>query len=135
MSKITRVAFDSLPDPMNPRIRPIEAEPLVNPDLSGTLPEIKRELIGLVKPVVPEAVRREQLDALQSAIDSVNAYIRSTQANFGIQFELHQRSGLTYALIRNMETGRVLKQIPTETLLNIAARVRQASGIFANLTT
>ena len=135
MRKISRVMPQVAPDPMNPRIQPVEFQPLVNPDLVGSMSEAQRDLIGLTQAVVPDSVRREQLDSLQSAIDSVNAYIQSTQATFSIQFELHQRSGLTYALIRNVETGQVLKQIPSNALLNIAARVRQASGIFANLTT
>jgi uncharacterized FlaG/YvyC family protein len=46
-----------------------------------------------------------------------------------------RRSSQVYALVRNAETGQVLKQIPTETMLNIAARVKQASGIFVDLST
>jgi uncharacterized FlaG/YvyC family protein len=108
---------------------------LINPELSGGLTRADRALIGLTRAVMPGAVRQEQLDAMQAAVDAVNQYIRSTQANYSIRFEVHQRSGLTYALIRNAETGQVIKQIPSATLLNIAARVKQASGIFADLTT
>jgi uncharacterized FlaG/YvyC family protein len=135
MSKIHPVTHPMLPDPMNPRIEPVEIQPLVDPDQVGTLTTAQRALIGLTQAIIPEDVRQEQMDDLQLSVDAVNAYIRSTQETFSIQFELHQRSGLTYALVRNVETGKVLKQIPTETLLNIAARVRQASGIFTNLST
>ena len=135
MRKIGRVMPQVLPDPMNLRIQPVELQPLVNPEMVGSLSEAQRNLIGLTRAIVPDSVRQEQLDTLQMAIDAVNAYIQSTQQSFSIRFELHQRSGLTYALIRNTETGQVLKQIPSNALLNIAARVRQASGIFANLTT
>ena len=135
MNKIHPVTHPMLPDPMNPRIEPVEIQPLVDPDQVGTLTTAQRALIGLTQAIIPEDVRQEQMDDLQLSVDAVNAYIRSTQETFSIQFELHQRSGLTYALVRNVETGKVLKQIPTETLLNIAARVRQASGIFTNLST
>jgi uncharacterized FlaG/YvyC family protein len=134
MSKIVRAVPSGLPDPMNPRIQPVDIPPLVNPEMVGTSPA-QRALIGLTQAVTPQAVRAEQLDTMQAAVDAVNLYIRSTQANYSIRFELHQRSGLLYALIRNMDTGQVLKQIPSETLLNIAARVKQASGIFADLST
>src|SRR5579863_8238250 len=135
MNKIHPVTHPMLPDPMNPRIEPVEIQPLVDPDQVGTLTTAQRALIGLTQAIIPEDVRQEQMDDLQLSVDAVNAYIRSTQETFSIQFELHQRSGLMYALVRNVETGKVLKQIPTETLLNIAARVRQASGIFTNLST
>lgn len=134
-SKIPRVTQPVLPDPMNPRIRPVESPPLIDSSLAGATTAAQRALIGLTQAVTPASVRQEQLAQMQAAVDSVNAYIRSTQADFSIRFELHQRSGLTYALIRNVETGQVLKQIPTETMLNIAARVKQASGIFVDLAT
>jgi uncharacterized FlaG/YvyC family protein len=135
MSKIDKVTPQGIPDAMNPRVQPLDMPPLVDPDMAGTASPAGRALIGLTQAISPRSVRQEQLDALQSAVDAVNTYIRSTQANYSIRFEVHQRSGLTYALIRNAETGQVLKQIPSETLLNIAARVRQASGIFADLAT
>ena len=133
--KIPRITQLAIPDPMHPRIRPVEIPPLIDPAFVGSATAAQRALIGLTRAVTPAAVRQEQLAQLQSAVDSVNTYIRTTQTDFSIRFELHQRSGLTYALIRNAETGQVLKQIPTETLLNIAARVKQASGIFVNLAT
>ncbi len=134
-SKVPRITQAALPDPMNPRIRPVEIPPLVDPSLGGAMTAAQRALIGLTHAVTPASVRQEQLAQLQSAVDSVNAYIRETQTDFSIRFELHQRSGLTYALIRNAQTGQVLKQIPTETMLNIAARVKQASGIFVDIAT
>jgi len=133
-NKVNPVSQALLPDPMNPRIQPIDLPPLVNPDMVAASPA-QRALIGLTQAIDPVALRGEQLALLQNAVDSVNAYIRSTQANFAIRFELHQRSGLTYALILNTQTGQVLKQIPSETLLNIAARVKLASGIFVDLAT
>jgi len=98
-------------------------------------PAAQRALAGLTQGIQPASGGQGRLYALQAAADAVNAYIRSTQANFSIRFEVDERSGLMVALIRNVDTGEVLKQIPSETLLNIAARVRQASGIFADLAT
>jgi uncharacterized FlaG/YvyC family protein len=134
-NKITRVGPPGMPDPMNPRLQPIDLPPLINPDMVGSATAAQRALIGLTQATVPEKVRAEQLALLESAVDTVNAYIRSTQAGFSIRFELHQRSGLMYALIINTDNRQVLKQIPSETLLNIAARVRQASGIFVDMAT
>ena len=135
MSKIVKAVPMGLPNPMKPRIQPAEPPPLINPDLVGGLTRAQRALIGLTQAVTPRSVRQEQLDAMQAAVDAVNQNIRETQANYSIRFEVHQRSGLMYALISNMDTGQVIKQIPSETLLNIAARVKQASGIFADLST
>jgi len=134
-NKITRAGPPGLPDPMNPRLQPMDFPPLINPDLVGSVSGAQRALIGLTQAISPENVRAEQLAQLEAAVDSVNEYIRSTQASFAIHFELHQRSGLMFALIINTDTRQVLKQIPSETLLNIAARVRQASGIFVDLAT
>lgn len=134
-NKINRVGPPGFPDPMNPRLQPIDLPPLINPDMVGSITGAKRALIGLTQAVNPESVRAEQLAQMQAAIDTVNAYIRSTQTTFAIRFELHQRSGLMYALIVNTDTRQVIKQIPSETLLNIAARVRQASGILVDMAT
>lgn len=134
-SKVSPIIPGSMPDPMNPRIRPDESTPLIDPSLVGSATQAQRALMGLTQAVSPESVRKEQMAQMQAAVDSVNAYIRSTQADYSIRFEVHQRSGLTYALIRNAQTGQVLKQIPSEMMLNIAARVKQASGIFVDLAT
>jgi uncharacterized FlaG/YvyC family protein len=133
--KIKSVGMGGIPDPMNPRIQPLDLPPIINPDVAVAMTEAQRSLIGLTRIVSPASVRQDQMAQMQAALDAVNTYIRTTQADFSIRFELHQRSGLTYALIRNMETGQVLKQIPSETLLNIAARVKMASGIFVDLAT
>jgi uncharacterized FlaG/YvyC family protein len=135
MSRIIRIMPDLLPDPLNPRFQVAETQPLINPDMVGTMSPAQRDLIGLTQAVAPQALRAEQMMELEQSVAAVNAYIRSTQDTYSIQFELHQRSGLTYALIRNMDTGQVLKQIPSDTLLNIAARVRAASGIFVDMAT
>lgn len=133
-SKVSRVTLAALPDPMNPRLPSDESTLLVDPDLVGDS-QAQRALIGLTRAVSSAAVREDQLAQLQQAVDSVNDYIRATQTSFSIRFEVHQRSGLTYALIRNAETGRVLKQIPAQVMLNIAARVKHASGILVDLAT
>jgi len=133
--KITRVGPPGLPDPMNPRLQPIDLPPLIDPDMVGAASAERRALLGLTQAVTGASVRAEQMAQLEAAVESVNAYIRSTQTTFAIRFELHQRSGLTYALIVNTDTRQVIKQIPSETLLNIAARVRQASGILVDMAT
>ncbi|MFI5400532.1 MAG: flagellar protein FlaG [SAR324 cluster bacterium] len=135
MSKIAELTPQGIADAKHPRLEPAETQAVSGPEPLGAASPAQPAALGLTQAIPPKPVSQERLYALQAAVDAVNAYILSTQANFSIRFELDQRSGPMVALIRNVETGAVLKQIPSETLLNIAARVRQAAGIFADLAT
>lgn len=135
MSKIAELTPQGIADAKNARLEPAETKAVSGPEPAGAASPAQPAKLGLTQAIPLATVSQERLYALQAAVDAVNTYMLSTQANFSIRFELDLRSGLMVALLRNVETGEVLKQIPSETLLNIAARVRQAAGIFADLAT
>ena len=51
----------------------------------------------------------------------------------GITFEVDEDSGRAFAVVKNRETGQVLRTIPSEEMLSRSARLREASGLLKDI--
>ncbi len=73
----------------------------------------------------PEArsnVSQDQLNELQNKMQRIR--------NIGISFSVHETSGKTIAKIIDKETGNVIKEIPSEKLLELSDKLNEMIGIF-----
>ncbi|MDH4122091.1 MAG: flagellar protein FlaG [Deltaproteobacteria bacterium] len=105
------------------RIADPKLDPQNNPILKA---EMRKDVMDAPK------VRAEVKERMDRAIQKANASIQGMQQFHSIQFRYHEESGYSYAVIHDMKSGRAIGQIPATEFLDIAARMKEASGIFVN---
>ncbi|MCH8075992.1 MAG: flagellar protein FlaG [SAR324 cluster bacterium] len=107
---------------------------IVNPDFFiSNNPAIKANLKQF-HPIDPAKVRLEAKARLASQVAEVNSHIQNSILFKGITFEVHEESGRTFAVVKNQRTGEVLKQIPGDKFLDRASRLKDAAGLFQDIT-
>jgi uncharacterized FlaG/YvyC family protein len=114
-------------EPMSKMISFVQPELFV-----GNNPAIKQN-IQQFNPMTPERIRGEFLEKFSASIDTVNAHLASQQKFTGLRFGVHEESGYFFAVLRDAETGKVLKQYPAQAFLEIAARLQDASGLLVDV--
>ena len=63
-------------------------------------------------------------------VDQVNDHMRSLGTK--IQFTVDSRTGKQVVIVAEKETGRVIRQIPPEEMLELAAKMKELVGIIYN---
>ena len=95
-----------------------------NPGVQANLKEFS--------PINSKEIRVDLLNRLTRQVEEVNRQIASSNRFSGIRFEVHEQSGQSFAVIRDSESGEVLKQIPAQAFLEIAGRLKDASGLLVD---
>lgn len=113
------------------KLRPIKSTRLFNPKLVRN-PTLSKQLDS-VRPTNPKVLREAALKKLSSSLDTINKHLRESQQFKGITFELNKDANRTFAVIKDQRTGEVLKEVPPEGVLQIAANLRDASGIIVSV--
>ena len=112
---------------------PMKMVPFVQPEFFvQNNPAVKKN-IAQFDPINPENIRAEYMTKLNASIESVNVFLASQQQFKGVRFGVHEKSGYYFAVLRDEETGKVLKQYPAEAFLEIAARLKEASGLLVDI--
>ena len=70
-----------------------------------------------------------QIEAVAKEIDS---YLRSTQKD--LKIEIHEETGQVIAKIISRDDGKVVREVPDEDLLDLAARLDTLRGVVFNKT-
>ena len=97
-----------------------------NPRVSANLAQFN--------PINPARVRAAAKATLARSVDEVNRHIQGSILFKGVSFEVDEASGRSFAVVRNRQTGEVLKQIPGDKFLTRAARLKEAAGLFQDIT-
>lgn len=114
--------------------KPHRSLPLVNPDrFVSNNPRVKA-MISKSDPVDPKSIRADAKARLQRMVDTANRQIRNSIHFKSIRFAVDQDSGRSVAVVKDRKTGKVLKQIPNDQLLSMAARLKDASGLFKDIS-
>jgi flagellar protein FlaG len=66
------------------------------------------------------------LQSVQRAVKQINTYLADSQR--ALNFQIHEASGRTIVRVINPETNEVIRQIPSEEVLNLAAAI-QSQGL------
>lgn len=74
----------------------------------------------------PESVAREAPE-LQAAVDTVRKFVSSVQRE--LQFTVDEDSGRTIITVIDSESGKIVRQIPPEEVLQIAETVASGGNI------
>ncbi|USD65966.1 flagellar protein FlaG [Vibrio sp. SCSIO 43136] len=79
------------------------------------------------------ADQRSKLNAeeLEKRIDEVNDYIASI--NTGLSFRFDEESGRDVVTIFDANTGDIIKQIPSEEMLEVLRRLNSSSGFVSEM--
>ena len=113
------------------KLRPLKSSRLFNPTIARN-PALSKQL-DPVRPTNPKMIRETALKKLSSNLDTINKHLRESQQFKGIKFELNREANRTFAVIKDKKTGEVLKEVPPESVLQIAANLRDASGIIVSI--
>ena len=139
---VTKLDFSKLFDPRDNRlpkktglggkIKPLKSQRLFNPKLVGN-PALSRQLDS-VRVTNPKMIRDAALERLNSSAHTINRHLQKFKSTKGLSFHIDANSSRTVAVIKDKRTGEVLKEIPAEGVLQIAANLRDASGLIVSLT-
>lgn len=109
-------------------------------DISGTvinsnLSEIKQdqEASSKVQQEKPETVNKFQEVSeakIESIAQAMDNYVRSIQRDLKIR--VHNDTGNIVVEVISGEDGKVIRQIPSENLLNLAAKMEEMTGVLFN---
>jgi flagellar protein FlaG len=114
--------------------KPHRTLPLVNPDrFVQNNPAVSAQ-IAKFDPVNPKAIRADARARIQRMVDEANRMIQNSIQFKTIRFDVDQDSGRYVAVVRDRRSGQVLRQIPSDQILNMAARLKTASGLFKDIT-
>ncbi len=114
------------------KMKPIESKPLVNPKMLLSSNRRMMNFLKQFKVTNSADIRAASLKMLNQSVYTINKHIQSSMQYKGLRFEVHEDSNKHFAVIRDQKTGEVLKTIPSGSAMQIAANLRQASGILVN---
>jgi len=86
-----------------------------------------------VQPLKPVAIhfdRAEMQQTIQEAVNLLNQQISST--NRGLGFHLDNAIQGPVVTVRSTDTGEVVRQIPNDTVLNVAHNIDRMKGLLFN---
>jgi len=66
-------------------------------------------------------------EAVVQAMDDIKNSVQSIRRN--LEFSLDDESGLTVVTVKDSESGEVIRQIPSEVLVKLAASFKEASSL------
>ena len=68
---------------------------------------------------------------ISEVVKDLNTMVHQV-ATTKVSFDVDEETGLSVVRVLNKETGEVIRQVPTEELLTLVARMRQLSGLIFN---
>ena len=103
--------------------------------INSNLSEIKQdqEATSKIRQEKPETVKnfQEVSEAkIESIAQAMDNYVRSIQRDLKIR--VHNDTGNIVVEVISGEDGKVIRQIPSENLLNLAAKMEEMTGILFN---
>ena len=106
----------------------------VTPPTSGPAVEVvQAPKVQAPKPVDIHFDRAEMQQTIQEAVHMLNQQISAN--NRGLGFHVDEAVGGPVVTVRSMSTGEVVRQIPNETVVNVAHNIDRMKGILFNKKT
>jgi flagellar protein FlaG len=81
-----------------------------------------------VSAAVPEPPRQQQSEQVQKAVESLKQLVETVAPN-SLAFSIDDSTGKTIVSITDTETGEMIRQIPSEEMLEIARSLDKVQGI------
>jgi len=98
-------------------------------------PEQAESAVAKVKLQAPEKVdlgfsAKEMRENIQEAIDRLNQQLKSNGRD--LSFQMDEEIDRTIITVRNIETGEVVRQIPSEEIVRMAHSIEEGKGLLFN---
>jgi flagellar protein FlaG len=98
-------------------------------------PEQPPSAVAKVKLQAPEKVdlgfsAKEMRENLQEAIDRLNQQLKSNGRD--LSFQMDEEINRPVITVRNIETGEVVRQIPSEEIIRMAHSIEEGKGLLFN---
>jgi flagellar protein FlaG len=77
-----------------------------------------------------EEVREDTRSKIENIAQALNQYVKSTQRDLKIQ--VHEATGNIIVKVLSKEDGKIIREIPPEKMLNLAAKMEEMTGILFN---
>lgn len=84
-----------------------------------------QKILQQIPPGSAAAARQPQMEELVKPVQKVNETLKP----YGVQFELMQEVGRVVTRLVDQESGDVIRQIPSEAVLEIMERLHDLSGL------
>jgi flagellar protein FlaG len=97
------------------------------PILQGGAPTTEAVKASVVVPEPPKQQPPSQ-EQVQKAVESMKQMIESTKPN-SLQFSIDDSTGKTIVRVSDAQTGEMIRQIPSEELLEIARSLDKMQGM------
>ena len=75
-------------------------------------------------------VREETRSKIENIAQAMDQYVKSMQTDLKIQ--VHEATGNIIVKVLSKEDGRIIREIPPEKLLNLAAKMEEMAGVLFN---
>jgi len=97
---------------------------------SVTSPELTKPKVQAPKPIEVKVDIEKMRANLQESLDKMNAALRDGGRN--LNFLMDEKAGGLVVLVKNADTGEVVRQIPNETVVRMAHSIEAFKGILHN---
>lgn len=114
------------------KLKPFRKQPLFDPQKTIRAKPALQAQLAPFKTVTPKQARMVVAERLALAVDKINRHIESSILFKGLRFSLDEASNRNVATVRDIKTGEVLREIPPQGVLQIAANLRSLAGILVN---
>lgn len=125
--------MNRLPTDASRIVRPMRKVPFVSPEAFVQNNPRIQENLAQFDAIDPQRIRSDLRERLEQRVEGLNRQIAANRKFKGITFEVDEDSGRTFAVVKNRETGQVLRTIPSEEMLSRSARLREASGLLKDI--
>jgi flagellar protein FlaG len=111
------------------------AASVVTPRLVSAEPEQAESAVAKVKLQAPEKVdlgfsAKEMRENIQEAIDRLNQQLKANGRD--LSFQIDEEINRPIITVRNIETGEVVRQIPSEEIVRMAHSIEEGKGLLFN---
>lgn len=111
------------------KLKPMKRMPLLNPRVMLSSNAAFKAQIKQFSVTDSSAIRGEALAKLNRMAETVTRHLAAFPQYKGLRFEINEEAGKNVVIVRDMRTGEVVKSFPSESLIQIAANLRAATGV------
>jgi len=106
---------------------------LTNPSVDASYNHALQAELAEYKLMDVNKATLEMKEKMEVAIEKANEFIKSNIHYTSVRFAYHEASGYAYAVLRDQDSGEVIQTLPATELLDLAARLKHASGILLDV--
>ncbi|MFH0730475.1 MAG: flagellar protein FlaG [Pseudomonadota bacterium] len=110
--------------PIKSSIAPVKSS--TTPVKSGTAPEEQQQTQKESQP--RQSTSAAEPEVTQDLLDAMEVDM-ATMHNVGLEFSVHEKSGRTVIKVMDKTNSEVIREIPSKTVLALAARIDEVLGL------